>query len=152
MFHGQPELLIEQLSAEPDLVLAIRPSAVFHYQRLWSESQNHQRFWAATLKASQAEDLPQISQLIGPTVAVDLAQGISDFEPLFNALNSDDVQTAESATRVVRHITGALLASNTQLVGEAAGPWCAWMERVSACIDDRTAGSLRILLWRCLDD
>lgn len=152
LFGTSTAALLKQLAAMPDLVLAIRPSAVFQFQRIWLATNDHRDFWRSVLDAMQIAGLPRISQLIGPSVAVDFARELSDFEGLFAALEGSNSRDREAAEEVVRHIAGALLAKNISLTGPSAGPWCAWMERVSASVTAQTAGALRALLWRCLDD
>lgn len=152
LFGSSTAALLKQLAATPDLVLAIRPSAVFQFQRIWLATNDHRDFWRSVLDAVQISGLPRISGLIGPSVAVDFAREISDFEGLFAALEGSNSRDREAAEEVVRHIAGALLAKNTPLTGPAAGPWCAWMERVSVSVTAQTAGPLRALLWRWLDE
>jgi nucleoside phosphorylase len=152
LFGSSTAALLKQLAATPDLVLAIRPSAVFQFQRIWLATNDHRDFWRSVLDAIEVSDLPRICQLIGPSVAVDFARDISDFEGLFAALEGSNSRDREAAEEAVRHIAGALLAKNTPLTGPSAGPWCAWMERVSLSVTIQTAGSLRVLLWRCLEN
>lgn len=152
LFGSSTAALLEQLAATPDLVLAIRPSAVFQFQRLWLASDDRLFFWRSVLDAMQISGLPRISQIIGPSVAVDFARELADFNGLFTALEGENSSDREAAEEVVRHIVGALLATDTALTGPSAGPWCAWIERVSCSVTEKTAGAVRVLLCRCLDD
>ena len=152
LFGGQPDAINELLAGEPDLLLAIRPSAVFHFRRLWAQSADHTSFWMTVFNAVQMEELPKISQLIGPSVAVELTEDISDVSPLIDALRGGDANLRAAAGETVKHIAGALMAKNTQLVGENAGPWLELLEVVSENIDQQTAGAIRNLLLRCFVD
>lgn len=152
LLHSRSRSVAQYLADEPDLILAIRPSIVFHYQRLWSTSQNREQFWRTVFEALQTPKLPRIGQLVGPAVAVDLAEDIADFQPLLDALRGSDAAKRRAAEDAVAHLAGALLATNTPLVGDSAGPWADWMEQVARFVNDRTAGTLRVLLSRCLND
>lgn len=102
-----PDQLVQRLSAEPDLVLVIRPSLTMLLQRLWNDDRN--RFWEVAFKLVSIPALPEVGKLIAPTVVSGMATDVSDLDPLYEALASAENQRKESAQQILRHIVGALL-------------------------------------------
>ena len=150
LLRGDPGTLVERLASEPELVLAIRPSLVLHFQYIWFADTTRSLFWHLVLLVLQAEQVPTVGKLIGPGVAAELATRIEEFAPLFAALESGETAVRDAADHALRHVVGALLAvpsDQTQsLVGEGAGPWCELLERVSRRIRPPVAYTVRVLL------
>ena len=98
--HAQ---LIARLVAEPELILAVRPSISIYFQRLWAH--DRARFWQAAFALVDAPGLPEVGKLIAPTIASEMADTASDLQPLYDGLAA----RLGSADQVLRHIIGALL-------------------------------------------
>lgn len=152
MLRGTERTLVERLEREADVVMAIRPSVVMHFQYLWLRDK--ERFWDAVFRVLRSETIPQIGKLIGPSVAVESVKDVNDFEPLIRALFSDDVKTREVAESALRHVAGALLvvttSSNVNLVGQAAPDWAELLDRCTSQVRAATVYSVRpVLLTMC---
>ena len=97
------DALLARLTAEPELILAARPSLSIYFQRLWAR--DRARFWHAAFALVDAPGLPEVGKLIAPTVAAEMAAEPTDLQPLFEGLAA----RSESADQVLKHIVGALL-------------------------------------------
>jgi len=144
--------LTELLSRDPDLILAIRPSLVYHFHRLWFLSKNHREFWDTSLSIAGKIDAPRLASLIGPSVAVELGRNSDDFEWLYQAIEGDDQDLRDAAGQIVCHIASTLLARKEQLTGPEAGPWAMWIERISRSITPSTSGAISAILGSCTND
>lgn len=152
LLRGDPGKIVQLLSSDPDLVVAIHPSLRFHFRYLWMIDSDRQQFWDTVFRIIKEDTIPEIGKLIGPTIAAELARGHSDLEPLISALeNSESRLVAEEA---LRHLIGALLAGaedNIQLIGPGAGPWSELVERVGRSLNPHTADTIRSLLSTICD-
>ncbi len=136
VLRGEPQTPVERLERELELVLAIRPSLVFHFQYLWFlEQEDHTSFWDLLFRVLRTQAIPEIGKLIGSSVAAELITHHSDYEPLFAMLEGADSTFNNIAEQALRHLIGALLAAppppNRPLVGPNAPPWCELLERCS---------------------
>jgi hypothetical protein len=144
-----PVTLIER---EPDLVLAIRPSLVFHFQHLWLLERDHTSFWELVLLFARNENIPEVGKLIGCGVAVDQGVQVSDFDPLLAAMSFSDADLSRAAEKALSHVVGAILVtaqtdSDRLLVGEGTGPWAELLERVARSLNTHNvAPTVRVLL------
>ena len=149
LFRGDAEKVVRRLTEDPDLVLVVRPSLVFHFRHLWNSDPNRRAFWDLSFRMIRANGVPQIGKIIGPTVTAELARTMADLEHLCIALEADDGETQEVAERALRHLVGALLAQEDvgNLVGPDAGPWCELLDRVSEkSLRKSVAHTVRVLL------
>jgi hypothetical protein len=151
LLAGEPQSLVILLASQPELVLVIRPSIVYHFQRVWLSNPARDRFWDLALRVIQAAEIPEIGKLIGPSVAAEAAAQLADFVPLLNALEDASPEVSDSAEQAFRHIVGTLLAlhadASLQLVGKNAGPWCMLLEYASKTLRLPIAYSVRMLLF-----
>ena len=150
--EGLPERTVRRLEREFDLVLAIRPSIVFYFQHLWFLDQSREEFWQLVLQILQADAIPEIGKLIGPSVASDLIQNLVDCEPLLRILETTPQPSKDHAVyKALSHLVGAILVdpsrSDRPLVGSDAPPWCELVERLSQSINLSLFFSVRPLLW-----
>ena len=100
--------LVELLSKQPDLLIAIRPSLELHYQRLWHHDQAS--FWDLTFRLVDSS-VNEVGKLLGPSVAAIHATQIAQTAPLLDALNDPARQAAGLA--VLKHILATLLTQGT---------------------------------------
>lgn len=138
------------LVKDPELILAIRPSIVFHFKHMWSVDSTRHEFWNLVEEVLRCKDIPEIGKLIGPSVASELATRIDDFELLFNLLESSDGVTQQIGEKACKHVIGALLSlsesSYDSLVGHGAGPWAQFLLRLSETLRPSTANIIYPLL------
>ena len=135
LLRGTLDTFVDRLENDPDLILAIQPSLVLHFQYIWLRDQSRQAFWHLVLRVIRSSGIPEIGKLIGPRVATEVIKNTADCEPLIAALEDSDEANCQAASQALRHLAGALLASApdspSTLIGENAGPWSDLLERVS---------------------
>jgi hypothetical protein len=130
LFRGDPARLVQQIAADPERVVAFRPSLALHFRHEWEiDKVKRSRFWELVFRFGEAADIPLIGKIIGPTEAVEFFQRIEDFEPLLEKLGEEQRQQSvgDSAKTAVRHLVNALAARrlpSERLVGLKAQPWC----------------------------
>jgi hypothetical protein len=100
----EPDDLVELLSKQPDLLIAIRPSLELHYQRLWHHDQSS--FWDLTFRLIESA-VNEVGKLLGPSVAALLATESARTMPLLDALKDSARQATGLA--VLKHILATLL-------------------------------------------
>lgn len=149
LLRGTSAALVVRLADDPELVLVVRPSLVLHFRHLWAVDCSHERFWDLVLQIVRESGIPEIGKLIGPSVGAELANELSDLEPLCVAIESTNPATRTTAEQVLRYVVGSLLAaspSEPPLVGPGAGPWCDLLERVSRNLRPQVAYTIGSLL------
>jgi hypothetical protein len=150
LLRGTTDNVVRRLAAQPELVLAIRPSLLLHFEHMWFADSGRQRFWQLVFSVIETEGIPEIGKLIGPGVAAELATRVEDFEPLLALLNDPAGHGCDVAGSALAHVVGALVArspeSGRPLVGEGAGPWCELLERVSRVLTASVEYPVRVLL------
>lgn len=148
LLRGTPEGLVRRLVNDPDLVVAIRPSLVLYFRHLWTADSNHEQFWDLVFQVIQADQIPEVGKLIGPSVAAELTRGLPDLEPLCVTLDDPGSANQAAAEQALRHVVGALLAApaSIRVQGPGAGPWSQFLERVSRDLRPAVAYPVRSLL------
>lgn len=149
LLRGTPKALVDLLVEDPELVLVIRPSLLFHFRHLWTVDHSHERFWDLVFRVIRADGIPEIGRLIGPSVGAKLAGELSDLERLCASIESPGEATRTAAEQALRHLVGSLLAAppgERPLAGPNAGPWCDLLERVSRNLRTPVAYTVRSLL------
>jgi signal recognition particle GTPase len=152
LLRGTTRSFSARLEEDPEVVMAIRPSIVMHFEHEWLRDED--LFWDAVFRVIRSEGIPEIGKLIGPTVAVDLAKDIAGFAPLVGGLSNTDVRIRETAEKTLRHVAGALLVAATdskeKLVGPAAPPWAELLDQCTSDARASTVYALRpVLLTMC---
>jgi hypothetical protein len=132
---------VKLLESDPELVIAIRPSLVMHFEHV--RSQDLGQFWELIFGFTKSQVIPEIGKLIGPSVAVDSATGIEDFLPLILALSSTDPSRRECAEKAFRHVTGALTVKAASAPQSIVGPAALnWGELLNLCTVESRATTL----------
>ncbi|MCD4770325.1 MAG: hypothetical protein K8R35_09175, partial [Bacteroidales bacterium] len=103
LLRGSSEELIGRLSTDPELTLMVRPSLLIHFRHLWMLDGDHKQFWDIVLNVMQADKIPEIGKLIGPTVAANLAMKVSDLDLFCTAIEETDSTIKNSAEKALRH-------------------------------------------------
>lgn len=140
LLRNAPQL-VRFLENDPELIIAIRPSLVMHFEheRLQSLSQ----FWELVLSFTGSQVIPEIGKLIGPSVAVESATKIEDFSPLILALSSPNPPYRECAEKALRHVTGAITVQAAQALQSIVGNTSLnWGELLNLCTDDPRATTI----------
>ena len=150
LFRGGTENLLQTLENDNDLVLAIRPSIVMHFQHLWLSDSS--LFWEVYFGVIGSEVIPEIGKLIGSTVAAEFGAYIENFTVLINALKGENIYRREIAEKAFRHLTGALLVdtstdSISKVIGNNASPWCELLDICTLPMHTSLVYSIRPLLW-----
>lgn len=152
LLEGTIEPVIDRLADDPQLIVFVRPSLVYYFKYLWTVDDSKETFWNANFQLIRSEGIPEVGKLIGTAVVTELRKDISEFTPLIRALASD---TDNIPSRVLRHLFGALLTKphdEQKLVGIDAGPWCELIDEVSEELTDKTAFTVRLLLYELTKD
>jgi hypothetical protein len=150
LLRGTPQSLIQRLESDTDLVLAVRPSIVMHFQYLWLL--DSASFWETYLLLLRSEQIPEIGKLVGASVGVEFMREIESFAPLMRVLSSEDVRQRELGEKAYRHVTGGLLVlaapiSITSVIGGTAPPWLELLDQCTATMSLSLAYSTRPVLW-----
>jgi hypothetical protein len=135
VFRGTPDTAITRIEEEPDLLLAVRPSLIFHFQYLWGLDLEHDRFWDTTFRFFHSSKIPSTAKIIGPIVASQLFKTLPDCEPLLRELRNEAGTFHKESAEAFRHMLGALKSVNSDdtrpLTGPDSPPWCTLLEQVS---------------------
>ncbi len=148
LLSGDPKKnIIDRLVTKPVLVISIRPSLVYRFQREWLRDPTRSSFWELTFLLLRSKVIPSIGKLVGPTVAVEFTTHLTDFDPLLTVLRSEDAARRYEAEKALQHIIGAVVADQQRpLAGSGVGPWCELLERISQVLRPSNAFIVRVLL------
>jgi hypothetical protein len=102
--------LVNLLTSEADLLIAIRPSIEIHFQRLWHQDQSS--FWDPTFRAL-ASPLNEVGKLLGPSVAALHATSIGQTQPLLDWLN--DPIRCPTGMAGLRHMTSRITSETRRM-------------------------------------
>jgi hypothetical protein len=153
MLRGDPRRMVTRFEQDEELVVAIRPSLIFHFQHEWEGQETRRFFWDLVFRFMGAS-IPEVGKLVGPSVAAGLIQRIEDYQPLIERLERSDADAHQQGELALRHLTRTVLISQGNparpLVGPSAPPWSYLLEQVSHRIEE-TAYSIRPLLMRIID-
>lgn len=109
LLRGTKQNFISRLEEDVDLVIAIRPSVVMHFQdKLLTDNDS---FWDLTFAVIRSAKIPEIGKLIGPSTAVEFIEGIDGFVPLIEALLSEsslDTDIPTTAEKTLWHLMNAI--------------------------------------------
>lgn len=154
LLRGDPRKLFDRLEKDPELVVAIRPSIVFHFQHEWLRDQKRNSFWDLAFLLISSSAIPEVGKLIGPSVAAELTSSLSDCQPLLTSLQNGEAARHKLGIQALRYLTGALLATlgstGKPLIGPSAPPWCDLLEQCTRPIAP-VAYTIRPLLMTICD-
>ncbi len=110
LFRIEHAGVAELIAADPDCVVAFRPSLVLHFRHLWATGPaGHGSFWQLLDVLEQDPAIPLVGKIIGPAVAVESFEVIGDFQPFVAAIDAA-IATEEgrrTVTSTVSHLIGA---------------------------------------------
>jgi signal recognition particle GTPase len=124
LLRTSPQPLIKLLENDPELIIAIRPSLVMHFE--YERWQGLQEFWELIFSLNRSQAIPEIGKLIGSSVAVEAATDIEEFSPLIQSLYATESVMREGAEKAFRHVAGALMVkgiNNATFIGPRALNW-----------------------------
>ncbi|MBU5206333.1 ATP-binding protein [Bacillus safensis] len=149
MLQEDSETVENLLLEHPELVLVIRPSVVYNFTNLWFMEESRSSFWNLVYRLIEADKLPEVAKLIGPSLAVELGHDINDFTPLFQRLITQDTHSHEVAAKVLNHLIGGFVVAKLNNVKvEFIDLWSEIVELLSSNISLSTKmlHSVRFLL------
>jgi hypothetical protein len=124
--------VVDQLGANPDLPLLIRPSLDLHMQWLWEQDPEHHDFWELAFAIAGRPEIPEIATLAGTTIAASMTTTLDDLTPLIEAVTSADPNRQELGERVLAHVLAGVQTIGIPLAGEGAAPWSQLVALLSA--------------------
>ena len=130
--------LIARLTAEPDLLLAIRPSIDLHCQRLWHSDQA--AFWDLAFRILESS-IPEVGKLIAPSVAALNATTSTQTQPLLECLQDPTRHTTGIAA--LQHILATLLTHGTNTKTVISGPWLKCLNQFTATLTPQLTNTVR---------
>jgi hypothetical protein len=134
LLRGPLDQVVAWLAKDPDLLLAVRPSLLYHFQYLWSLDANRDRFWGSVFAFFKAEGITPTGRIIGPLAASQLVMTLEDCEVLLKALRDESSSDHAAALETFRHLMGAVHSSSDvarPFAGPGAPPWCDLLKRIS---------------------
>lgn len=151
VFSGSSARLVRKLEENHELVLAIRPSIVYHFHDLWGQDPQHERFWGVTFELMASDHVPLIGKLIGPSVAVELARHSNDYDFVYSRLEGDSPKENQLAQKVIQDTTGALLVflpEGAVLDDKLLLLWAEFTEQISRSTSSSVVYSVRAILLK----
>jgi hypothetical protein len=141
--------LAAMLAEDPQLAVIVRPSFIMHFNYLWGTGAGSQRsvFWESTLRVCSVDAIPELAKLMGPTVASERAETVSDLLPLANALKPEAAHwEREAAGNALNHLIRSLLIITGERTSALPNFWVEFAAMVSQNIDRSVAFTLRAFL------
>jgi len=133
LFRGPLHDIVRWLEHEPDLLLAVRPSLLFHYQYLWTLDQNRRRFWDCIFAFFNSNEIPATGKIVGPLAATQLIATVADCQLLLDTMKDEQSPNHSASVDAFRHLLGGAHSSGTRpLSGENAPPWCEVLKAAAA--------------------
>lgn len=150
ILRGTAESLRQRLEQDKQLVLAIRPSILLHFQ--YELLKGEEDFWEQVFRTFRSEKIPAIGKLIGISVAVTVAKNADFFKSFFEKLNGISLEEKKIGKQILAHIGNELryrsgidsdenpFSANTRL-------WLDFLETLSMNFSPETANRARFILW-----
>jgi len=135
LLRGPSSQTINWLASEPDLLIAVRPSLMFHFQHLWNSATDRSAFWNFVFELQANQTLLSTGKIIGPIVAAESIKTINDCQPLLTALRDQASPHHIAAMATFQHLMGAVQSSNDPerpLTGAKSPPWCWLLKEVAS--------------------
>lgn len=136
LLRGPLERMVEWVASEPDLLLAVRPSLLYHYQYLWELDSNRQRFWDCVFVFFNTAGIAATGKIIGPIAAGQMINTLSDCEILLRELRNEASPNHSVAMEAFRHLMGAVHSGSSDsarpICGPGAPPWAELLKEASA--------------------
>jgi hypothetical protein len=140
-------------SQSQDLFLAIRPSVVMAFQRLWHASADRKHFWQRALEYAGNPGVRLFGKIIAANVAADEFKETSDILPVLEAVPGP---SGDTAAQLILFMWQAGIAARERSPedhkqwGENAPPWVGFAEMLIDAAPERFAWVVRTLLFQML--
>ena len=109
MLRGLPERLVALLEADPDLVIAVRPSLVLHFQYQWLRDGARSLFWQLVFSVLKSPRVPEIGKVIGLGVAAEMMSAAADLQALSLHLECAAPADRQAGEQALRYLVQTLL-------------------------------------------
>lgn len=128
------------------LGLIVAPAMSFLLRNLWTEGEQHDRFWGAVSQLLSGQDCDPVIRSVAARMAADLPALAEDIIPFTNAVAAGDAR----ALGALPHIAGAIAVRLEDELTAALAPWVGLALKLSAN-PAPVAGILRLLGFLLVD-
>ena len=147
--RGTNDVFIGKLESDNDLVLAIRPSILLHFQ--YELLKDNLNFWQLVFLVIRSEKIPAIGKLIGTSVAIGSAGEVEIFKPFFDLLMSIDSESKQIGEKTLIHLARELRVKTSESLpflfsGENL-LWTNFLEELSKNLTPLIAHNIRYVMW-----
>lgn len=111
LFRGAQDSLVQRVRETPELLLVVRPSFETHFRFLWEQQSDSHAFWELAVSFAEADGMPAIGVIIGPSVAAQLVAAVQEVAPLLDVVLGAASTRRDAADLVLSHLIGARLAA-----------------------------------------
>jgi hypothetical protein len=136
---GMSDATIKRLSTPTnhDLLLALRPSIVMTFERLWYRSPDRKPFWDRCVALSSSREMHLVGKIIAPGVAAQEFKVTLDFEPLISQIDAPQSVLGDVLQFTVQAAVSQLEgdAARYPVVGPHAPDWMVLAERLCTRLD-----------------
>lgn len=147
--RGISDTFIRKLETENELVLAIRPSILLHFQ--YELLKDKQVFWQQVFRIIKSKEIPEIGKLIGTSVAVGSAKDVEFFRPFFDLLTSNNLEAEQIGEKTLTHIARELRVKANEslafLFSDGKQIWTNFLEELSKNLTSLVAHNIRYIIW-----
>ena len=147
--RGTNEIFIGKLESDNDLVLAIRPSILLHFQ--YELLKGNLNFWKLVFSVIRSEKIPAIGKLIGTSAAVGSAEEVEFFKPFFDLLTSIDTNSQQIGVETLTHLARELrVKASESLAFLFSGEkllWTNFLKELSKILTPSIAHNIRYIMW-----
>lgn len=140
-------------SDNQDLLLGLRPSLVFAFQRLWhTGEQGHLLFWKRALEFQNTAGMRIIGKIIAATVAAEEYRSLNDLSWLLEQLSNSN--NAPQAAALLRYMITGMVSRHEEnsarypLIGPDAGEWLNLAQKLSKLAIKQTAWDIAKILMK----
>jgi hypothetical protein len=136
-------------TANQDLLLAIRPSVILAFQRLWYASSDRKPFWERAVCLAASPSIRLIGKIIAAHVAATEYQVLDDVRPLLGRLGGSD---DEAARQLLQYTWQAAFTNHQRdprrfpFWGEGAPEWLGLADHLTEHHPDAATWQVRALL------
>lgn len=147
--RGTEDTFVGKLESDNELVLAIRPSIILHFQ--YELMKSHPVFWQQVFRIVKSDKIPAIGKLIGTSVAVGSAEDVGFFTQFFDLLTSGNAEKKQIGEKTLTHIARELKVKSSESVAQLFSNnkqlWADFLERLSENLNYLIAHNIRYLMW-----
>jgi hypothetical protein len=128
--------------ARQDLLLAMRPSLVMAFERLWLKEASRQGFWTRAIAVQQNSCMRAVGKVIAAGVAAAHFRTVSDVGELLGQIGNE----REPAAAILHSFVTAALSQHSAVIGDGAAEWMG-LAALLASRPEVYAWDVKRLLW-----